>query len=143
MCSTTQSNQADAQQRRTAVQLYRAGVPVNDIARELNRDRSWVYNRAVTMVLSKVGLDHRESLFDVGRAAQHLVEFQDGGEYLVGGHFFRRSLFVQRSHSQENIFRLNGQDAFVNVGLDGFGRALTAQFGALSFTHPESLTMTA
>jgi putative transposase len=43
MCSTTQSDQVEAQQRRAAVQLYRAGVSVKNVVRKLNRSRSWVY----------------------------------------------------------------------------------------------------
>jgi hypothetical protein len=65
MCSTTQSDQADAQQRRTAVKLYRVGVPVKDIARKLNRNRSWVHKWI------KYQRQHPWSRFRSGSRASH------------------------------------------------------------------------
>lgn len=43
MGHTRPSDQSDAQQRRIAVHMYRAGKSVKDIARKLKRDPSWVY----------------------------------------------------------------------------------------------------
>jgi transposase len=44
MGSTKRSDQADARQRRLAVQLYRAGQAVKSIVQKLKRSRSWIYN---------------------------------------------------------------------------------------------------
>lgn len=44
MRSTKRSEQADARQRRLAVQLYRAGQAVKSIVQKLKRSRSWIYN---------------------------------------------------------------------------------------------------
>lgn len=33
----------EAQQRRTAVKMYRAGIPAAVVAQQLHRSRSWVY----------------------------------------------------------------------------------------------------
>jgi hypothetical protein len=43
MSRTTRSDHKDAQLRRTAVKLYRAGIPAAEVARQLHRSRSWVY----------------------------------------------------------------------------------------------------
>jgi len=43
MGHTQSSDQFDAQQRRTAVHMYRAGKSVKEIARKLKRGLSWVY----------------------------------------------------------------------------------------------------
>jgi hypothetical protein len=41
--SHTTRDQADAQRRRAAVKMYRAGTSAEDVARKLHRSRSWVY----------------------------------------------------------------------------------------------------
>jgi hypothetical protein len=43
MFRKTQSDQKDAQRRRMAVKLYRAGIPATEVARRLHHSRSWVY----------------------------------------------------------------------------------------------------
>jgi len=43
MSRNSRSDHKDAQRRRTAVQLYRTGTPVSEVARRLHRSRSWVY----------------------------------------------------------------------------------------------------
>jgi putative transposase len=65
MGSTTQSDQADAQLRRAAVQLYRAGVSVKDIVQKLHRSRSWVYKWI------KYRIQHPWTRFRSGSRAPH------------------------------------------------------------------------
>lgn len=43
MFRKTRSNQKDAQRRRMAVKLYRAGIPATEVARRLHHCRSWVH----------------------------------------------------------------------------------------------------
>jgi len=43
MSRTTRSDHKDAQRRRMAVQLYRAGTPATEVAQRFHRSRSWVY----------------------------------------------------------------------------------------------------
>ncbi len=43
MCPAIRSDGADAQRRRTAVRMYRAGTSVATVAQSLHRSRSWVY----------------------------------------------------------------------------------------------------
>jgi hypothetical protein len=43
MFRKTQSDQKDAQRRRMAVKLSRAGIPATEVARRLHHSRSWVY----------------------------------------------------------------------------------------------------
>lgn len=43
MFRKTRSDQKDAQRRRMAVKLYRAGIPATEVARRLHHSRSWVY----------------------------------------------------------------------------------------------------
>jgi putative transposase len=46
MSRTTRSDHKDAQLRRTAVKLYRAGISAAEVARQLHHSRSWVYKWA-------------------------------------------------------------------------------------------------
>jgi hypothetical protein len=42
MSCNSRSNDKDAQLRRTAVKLYRSGIPATEVARQLHRSRCWV-----------------------------------------------------------------------------------------------------
>ena len=43
MSRNTRSDYKDARLRHTAVKRYRTGIPTAEVARQLNRSRSWVY----------------------------------------------------------------------------------------------------
>ena len=65
MRHTIRSNRSDALQRRIAVRMYRAGIPIKDIVRKFKRHRSWVYKWV------KYRTQHLWTRFQSGSRAPH------------------------------------------------------------------------